>query len=118
MYAGVPTTVPAIVSFSDSGLRDSIAKRRSGIVSPWQMLAKQLYEPARRALSRTSLIFNTVHQAIVTAKTRRLQRELMFHTDSRNTWSFQSHAHENHDLDKDGVKFPQRPLILSDKWDF
>jgi hypothetical protein len=38
--------------------------------------------------------FEVMHQGIVTAKTRRLQRELKFH------------------------EIPQRPLILDDKWDF
>jgi hypothetical protein len=94
--------------------RDSIGKSRSGIVS-WQMLAKRLYESA---LSRTSAVFRIVHQAIVTAKTRRLQRELMFHAGSRDERSFQPHGDESYDADNDGAKFPQRPLILGDKWDF
>ena len=96
-------------------LRDSIGKSRSGIVSLWQVLARRLYEPA---LSRTSAIFKIVHQAIVTAKTRRLQRELMFHAGLRDDQSFQPRGHESYDADTDGAKFPQRPLILGDKWDF
>jgi hypothetical protein len=98
--------------------RDSIGKDRSGIVSSWQMLAKWPYEHARRTVSRTSAIFKIVHQAIVTAKTRRLQHELMFHAGWRDDWSFQSHSHESYDADAGGAKFPQRPLILGDKWDF
>jgi hypothetical protein len=27
-------------------------------------------------------------------------------------------AHENRDPDSDAARFPQRPLILGDKWDF
>jgi hypothetical protein len=52
------------------------------------------YPLARRTIARISAVFRIIHQAIVTAKTRRIQRELMFH------------------------EIPQRPLILDDKWDF
>jgi hypothetical protein len=54
----------------------------------------QPYALARRTIVRISAAFRIIHQAIVTAKTRRMQRELMFH------------------------EIPQRPLILDDKWDF
>jgi DNA-binding transcriptional LysR family regulator len=54
----------------------------------------RLYPLARRTIARISAAFRIFHQAIVTAKTRRIQRELMFH------------------------EIPQRPLILDDKWDF
>jgi DNA-binding transcriptional LysR family regulator len=54
----------------------------------------RLYPLARRTIVRISAAFRIIHQAIVTAKTRRIQRELMFH------------------------EIPQRPLILDDKWDF
>jgi hypothetical protein len=37
---------------------------------------------------------------------------------SRAEWSLQPVAHRNHDPDSDAAKFPQRPLILGDKWDF
>lgn len=47
----------------------------------------------------------TIHESIVAAKTRRLQRELMFHSDSG-------------DGPQDVGKIPQRPMILGDKWDF
>jgi hypothetical protein len=59
-----------------------------------------------------------IHQAIVTAKTRRLQDELMLHTDARDAWSFRLEALESQHLDKDAASFPQRPLVLCDKWDF
>jgi hypothetical protein len=42
-----------------------------------------------------------MHRAIVTAKMRRLERELLLH-----------------DLGKTSERFPQAPLILGDKWDF
>jgi hypothetical protein len=54
----------------------------------------------------------TIHQAIVTAKTRRLQRELMLHADLGDAWP-------GEDLgERDVRKIPQRPMILGDKWDF
>jgi thiazole synthase ThiGH ThiG subunit len=52
-----------------------------------------------RALSRVRAALGVIHKAIVTAKMRRVRRELMFHS-------------------KDIRDFPQRPLILGDKWDF
>ena len=56
--------------------------------------ASHLYALVRRIIVKISSAFGIVHQAIVVAKTRRIQRELMFHD------------------------IPQRPLILDDKWDF
>jgi hypothetical protein len=49
---------------------------------------------ARRAVVRVAVAFKILHHAIVTAKTRRAQQELMVH------------------------EIPQQPLILGDKWDF
>jgi hypothetical protein len=54
----------------------------------------QLHALVRGAVSRITAAFKIVHHAIVTAKTRRMQRELVFH------------------------EIPQQPLILGDKWDF
>jgi hypothetical protein len=64
----------------------------------------------RRALSRMRAVLGIVHGAIVTARTRRLQRELRFYDAPRDDWSS--------DRDKDPAKVAQRPLILGDKWDF
>jgi hypothetical protein len=50
----------------------------------------------------------TMHQAIVTAKLERLENELVL----RRGYS------ENLASDRDAVRYPQRPLVLSDKWDF
>jgi hypothetical protein len=82
------------------------------------MFAKHLGTLAHRAAGRTGAAFKILHQAIVTAKTRRLGRELMFHTGSRGDWSLEPKACQGRDLDKDAATFPQRPLILGDKWDF
>lgn len=66
---------------------------------------------ARRTIRRISAAFKFVHRAIVTARTRRMQRELMFHNGSRHDRSLEQDAH-------DAAEFPRRPLILGDKWDF
>jgi hypothetical protein len=72
--------------------------RLSGITSSWQALARRVGAFAWRATGRTGAVFKILHRAIVTAKTRRLERELMFHTGSH-----------------DAAKFPQLPLILGEK---
>jgi len=72
-----------------------IGLTRSPIAFPSrQIFTKRLRVLARRAIGRISAGFNILHQAIVTAKTRRVQRELMVR------------------------EIPQQPLILGDKWDF
>jgi hypothetical protein len=64
-----------------------------------RMQLKRLRVLVRNGWRRVGAALITVHTAIVAAKTRRLQRELMLHsTELRN--------------------IPQRPLILGDKWDF
>jgi hypothetical protein len=57
-------------------------------------ITRRLRALARRAMSRTIAVLGILHRAIITAKTRRLEREQMFH------------------------EIPQRPLHLGDKWDF
>jgi hypothetical protein len=49
---------------------------------------------ARRAVIRITAAFKILHHAIVTAKMRRVQQDLMVD------------------------EIPQQPLILGDKWDF
>ncbi len=63
------------------------------------MHLKRLRVLARNGWHRTRAALTLAHEAIIAAKTRRVQRELMFH------------GHELRD-------FPQRPLILGGKWDF
>jgi hypothetical protein len=63
-----------------------------------EMRLKRLRVLARKIGSRVSAALTMIHQAIVAAKLRRVQRELMFHT-------------------KELRDFPQTPLILGDKWD-
>ena len=75
--------------------RSRIGLTRSPIAFPSrQLFTKRLRVFARRSIGRISAGLNILHQAIVTAKTRRVQRERMFD------------------------EIPQQPLILGDKWDF
>ena len=53
----------------------------------------------------------TMHRAIVDAKLRRLQSELNF-------YGYADDQGEEPPTDETVRKFPRRPLILGDKWDF
>ena len=57
---------------------------------------------ARRAGHNIRAFLAFMHDAIVAAKMRRIQRELMCHSRA----------------EQDAGGFPRRPLILGDKWDF
>ena len=72
--------------------------------------------PIARAIKRLGNAFKMIHRAIAAAKIRRLRNELMLHADSYENWAH-ADRHEG-SAEKDGTKFPQRPLILGDKWDF
>jgi hypothetical protein len=61
-----------------------------------------------RAFRRLRTALRLMHRAIVAAKTRRLQNELMFH----------ARDHGESSLGEDATRYPQRPMILGDKWDF
>ena len=61
-----------------------------------------------RTLAWLGAAVKAMHQAIVTAKLERLESELIFRRGYRDEGPLQ------HDV----VRYPQRPLILSDKWDF
>jgi hypothetical protein len=76
-----------------------ISRKQSPIVyHSREMQLKRLRVLARKFRSRVGAALTLIHQAIVAAKIRRVQRELMFHTNEL-------------------MDFPQRPLILGDKWD-
>jgi hypothetical protein len=45
-----------------------------------------------------------------------LRRAISHAFGSRDDWSFEPAVYRSHDCD--AAKFPQRPLILGDKWDF
>jgi len=70
----------------------------------------------RFALARTrnwlAATLRMIHEAIVAARTRRLQRELTFHGDLGEG------AFDTQFGEQDVKKIPQRPMILGDKWDF
>jgi hypothetical protein len=59
-----------------------------------------------KAVAWFGAAFKAIHHAIVAAKLRRLRSELMF----RRNWAAPTEA--------DAAKYPRRPLILGDKWDF
>lgn len=59
-----------------------------------------------RAFKPLRALFSVVHEAITTVRTRRLQNEPRFYCDDGQAEPW------------DGTKYPQRPLILGDKWDF
>jgi hypothetical protein len=61
---------------------------------------------ARPVFGRILVAFRILHRAIVSAKLRRLERESISGVDSLG------------DPDENGATFPQRPVILGDKWDF
>jgi hypothetical protein len=75
-----------------------ISRQQSAIVyHSGAIHLKRLRVLARKIGSHVGAAFSTIHEAILAAKMRRVQRELIFHTSEL----------------KD---FPQTPLILGDKW--
>ena len=60
--------------------------------------------------------FKTIHEAIVAAKMRRLQRELMFRGDLGSESPDQSFDWPRGE--REIRRIAQRPMILGDKWDF
>jgi hypothetical protein len=82
------------------------------------MHLKRLGVLARKVWSRISPALEFIHDAIIAAKLRRVQRELTFHTGCHDEWSRStSKWREGNGLEKDARDFPQTPLFLSDKWD-
>lgn len=61
---------------------------------------------AARAIRRISAAFKALHRAIVAAKLHRLRNELMLRYSPQARTEF------------DPARFPQRPMIMGDKWDF
>jgi hypothetical protein len=52
-----------------------------------EMHLKRLRVLARKVRNRASAALAFIHKAIIAAKMRRIQRELMFHTGSHDEWS-------------------------------
>jgi hypothetical protein len=83
------------VFYSHDRLHDLAGAGRShGFLLSWRIHTRKVRAFARRAASRIFAAFSTLHRAIVTAKTRRLEREPRLH------------------------EIPRYPLVLGDKWDF
>jgi hypothetical protein len=81
-----------------------------------QIHLKRLRVLARKINSHVRAALATIHQAIVAAKMRRIRRELIFHAGSHDEWS-RSKWREGPGPDHELRDFPQRPLLLGDKWD-
>ena len=77
---------------------------------------KRLRVLARKTNSHIRAALSTMHQAIVAAKMRRIQRELIFHAGSHDEWS-RSKWQEGSGSDRELRNFPQSPLMFSDKRD-
>jgi hypothetical protein len=91
---------------------------RSRIALPSrQMQVRRLRRLVRHAAGHIGAALEVLHQAIVTAKTRRLARELMFRPEAYDEWSREPDKQPG-GAPTDATKLPQRPLILGDKWDF
>jgi hypothetical protein len=96
---------------------DPAGEGRSPAASFAQMAAGRLHKLARRVAGRIGAAFELIHRGIVTAKMRRLQRELLFHGGARDG-SGERRLHDVSGSDRDAAEFAQRPLLLGDKWDF
>jgi hypothetical protein len=97
---------------------DLTGTKRPAQPSSQGTFATSLLRHIRRALGRTGAALRIMHRAVVAAKMRRVERELMFHNGSYDRWFGEPGAKQSRPSDQDAVKFPQRPLILGDKWDF
>jgi hypothetical protein len=83
-----------------------------------EMHLKRLRVLARKVRTHVSAALEFIHKAIIAAKMRRVQRELMFHAGSHDVWSAAPpNRREGRPLVQDARDFPQTPLLLSDKWD-
>ena len=61
-----------------------------------------------RLFRRVGAAFRLIHRGIVSAKLGRVRTEMLFRPDYDEMFA----------REHDAGKFPQRPLILGDKWDF
>ncbi|WP_426436430.1 hypothetical protein [Bradyrhizobium genosp. P] len=68
-----------------------------------------------RAIRRIGVAFKAIHRAIAAAKIHRLRNELLLHRGHED-W-----AQMNLDVGSrgaDAAKYPQRPVVLGEKWDY
>jgi hypothetical protein len=97
---------------------DPASERRSPATSLTRTVARRLHLLARQAMGRAGAVLGIIHRGIITAKMRRLQRELLFHGGVRDDGSVERRLHDVSGPDHDAAEFAQRPLLLGDKWDF
>jgi hypothetical protein len=98
----------------EAPFRDLTGASRSAQSSSWHSLRRH----ARRAIGRTGAALRIMHQAVIAGRMRRVERELMFHNGSYDRWFSEPETQQSHASGKDLANFPQRPLLLGDKWDF
>ena len=96
---------------------DLAGEARSPAASLIRMTAWRVHVLARRATGLAGAAFGLIHQGIVTAKMRRLKRELLLHGGA---WDdlLSPHMQDARGINQDAAKLVQRPLLLGDKWDF
>lgn len=70
--------------------------------------------PILRSLKRVRGALRTLHRAIAAAKIRRIRNELMLHGGAYR-WAQKAAPGQT---ERDAAKYPRRPLVLGDKWDF
>jgi len=73
------------------------------------------HHPIMRTLKRVRAGLRMMHRAIAAAKIRRIRNELMLHGGARH-WA-QKPAPDGQ-AENDAAKYPRRPIVLGDKWDF
>jgi hypothetical protein len=74
--------------------------------------APSLRRHSRRAIGRTGAALTVMHRAMIAGRMRRVERELY------DRWFSGPDSAQSHASGRDLANFPQRPLLLSDKWDF
>lgn len=72
--------------------------------------ARDRHFPLSRTFKRIGAALGALHRAIIDAKLRHAESDLLLRPDYNEMLSSGS--------EPDAGKFPQRPLILGDKWDF
>lgn len=73
------------------------------------------HNPIMLTLKRVRRALRTLHRAIAAAKIRRIRNELMLHGHACH-WA--QELVPDGQTEHDAAKYPTRPLVLSDKWDF
>jgi hypothetical protein len=72
--------------------------------------AREQNSPISRAFRRIVAALGTLHRAIISAKLRHAESDLLLRSDYNEMLWMES--------EQDVSKFPQRPTVLGDKWDF